>query len=107
MYQKNYHIHFVGIGGIGMSGIAELLIHLGYTVSGSDLKLSHITKRLEKKGGTIYQGHRKEQVAGANVVVTSSAVSSENPEVLRAKELSIPIIPRAAMLAELMRIKYA
>ncbi len=107
MYQENYHIHFVGVGGIGMSGIAELLIHLGYTVSGSDLKLSHITKRLEKKGGTIYQGHRKEQVSGANVVVTSSAISSENPEVIRAKELSIPIIPRAEMLAELMRIKYA
>ncbi len=107
MYQKNYHIHFVGIGGIGMSGIAELLIHLGYTVSGSDLKLSHITKRLEKKGGTIYQGHRKEQVTNANVVVTSSAISDENPEVIRAKELSISIIPRAEMLAELMRIKYA
>lgn len=107
MYQKDYHIHFVGIGGIGMSGIAELLIHLGYKVSGSDLKLSHITKRLEKKGGTIYQGHRKEQVEGANVIVTSSAISAENPEVIKAKELSIPIIPRAEMLAELMRIKYA
>lgn len=107
MYQKNYHIHFVGIGGIGMSGIAELLINLGYKVSGSDLKLTPITRRLEKKGGTIFQGHRKEQVDGASVVVTSSAVSRENPEVVRAKELGIPIIPRAEMLAELMRIKYS
>ncbi len=107
MYQKNYHIHFVGIGGIGMSGIAELLLHLGYKVSGSDLKLSHITRRLEKMGGIIFQGHSKEQVMGASVVVTSSAISGENPEVIRAKEVSIPIIPRAEMLAELMRIKYS
>lgn len=107
MYQKNYHIHFVGIGGIGMSGIAGLLLNLGYKVSGSDLKLSPITKRLEENGGTIYKGHRKEQVAGANVVVTSSAIPKENPEVVRAKEMSIPIIPRAEMLAELMRIKYS
>jgi len=107
MYQKNYHIHFVGIGGIGMSGIAELLINLGYKVSGSDLKLSHITKRLEKQGGIIFQGHSKEQVTGANVVVTSSAIALENPEVVRAKELCVPIIPRAEMLAELMRIKYS
>jgi UDP-N-acetylmuramate--alanine ligase len=107
MYQKNYHIHFVGIGGIGMSGIAELLIHLGYQVSGSDLKLSPITRRLEKKGGIIFQGHSKEQVKGASVVVTSTAISSQNPEVIRAKELLIPIIPRAEMLAELMRIKYS
>lgn len=107
MYQKNYHIHFVGIGGIGMSGIAELLLHLGYKVSGSDLKLSHITRRLEENGGIIFQGHSKEQVADASVVVTSSAISRENPEVIRAKELSVPIIPRAEMLAELMRIKYS
>jgi len=107
MYQKNYHIHFVGIGGIGMSGIAELLINLGYKVSGSDLKLSPITERLEKKGGLIFQGHRKEQVAGADVVVTSTAIAPENPEVAHARQLSIPIIPRAEMLAELMRIKYS
>ena len=107
MYQKNYHIHFVGIGGIGMSGIAELLINLGYKVSGSDLKLSSITKRLEKKGGIIFQGHSKEQIADANVVVTSSAISQENPEVVRARQLFVPIIPRAEMLAELMRIKYS
>ena len=107
MYQKDYHIHFVGIGGIGMSGIAELLINLGYKVSGSDLKLSNITKRLEKKGGIIFQGHAKEQVTNANVVVTSTAIAKENPEVVQAKALSIPIIPRAEMLAELMRIKYS
>ncbi|MCP4670262.1 MAG: UDP-N-acetylmuramate--L-alanine ligase [Desulfobacula sp.] len=107
MYQKNYHIHFVGIGGIGMSGIAELLITLGYKVSGSDLKLSHITERLEKNGGIIFQGHAKEQVKDANVVVTSTAISKENPEVVQAKALCIPIIPRAEMLAELMRIKYS
>ncbi len=107
MYQKNYHIHFVGIGGIGMSGIAELLIHLGYKVSGSDLKLSPITKRLEKHGGIIFQGHSKEQIAGASVVVTSTAITGDNPEVVRAKELLVPIIPRAEMLAELMRIKYS
>ena len=107
MYQKNYHIHFVGIGGIGMSGIAGLLIHLGFKVSGSDLNLSPITRRLEKKGGVIFQGHKKSRVKGANVVVTSTAITSDNPEVVRAKELSIPIIPRAEMLAELMRIKYS
>jgi UDP-N-acetylmuramate--alanine ligase len=107
VYQKNYHIHFVGIGGIGMSGIAELLLNLEYKVSGSDLKTSPITKRLETKGATIYKGHRKDQTNGANVVVTSTAIAKENPEVIRAKELGIPIIPRAAMLAELMRIKYA
>jgi UDP-N-acetylmuramate--alanine ligase len=107
MYQKNYHIHFVGIGGIGMSGIAELLINLGYKVSGSDLKLSHITKRLEEKGGTIFQGHAKDNVIGASVVVTSSAIAKENPEVVNARQLNIPIIPRAEMLAELMRIKYS
>ncbi len=90
-----------------MSGIAELLLHLGYKVSGSDLKLSHITRRLEENGGIIFQGHSKEQVADASVVVTSSAISRENPEVIRAKELSVPIIPRAEMLAELMRIKYS
>ena len=107
MYQTDYHIHFVGIGGIGMSGIAELLINLGYTVSGSDLKLSSITRRLADKGATIFKGHSKKQVAGAHVLVTSSAISDENPEVIQAKALGIPIIPRAAMLAELMRIKYA
>lgn len=107
MYQKNYHIHFVGIGGIGMSGIAELLLSLGYTVSGSDLKLSGITRRLEKLGATVFQGHSGEQINGASVVVTSSAIPAENPEVLAATAQSIQIISRADMLAELMRIKYA
>jgi UDP-N-acetylmuramate--alanine ligase len=107
MYQKDYHIHFVGIGGIGMSGIAELLLHLGYRVSGSDLKLSPITRRLEKKGASIFQGHAKDQVKNADVVVVSSAISPENPEIVQAQHSQIPIIPRAEMLAELMRIKYA
>ena len=90
-----------------MSGIAEMLLNLGYTVSGSDLKLSDITRRLEEKGGTVFQGHKKNQVRGADVVVTSSAIALENPEVVQAKDLAIPIIPRAEMLAELMRIKYS
>ncbi|MCK5310930.1 MAG: UDP-N-acetylmuramate--L-alanine ligase [Desulfobacteraceae bacterium] len=107
MYQKSYQIHFVGIGGIGMSGIAELLISLGYKVSGSDIKSSAITERLKNQGATIFIKHKKEQIKGASVVVTSSAISDNNPEVVQAKEDSIPIIPRAEMLAELMRIKYS
>ncbi len=107
MYQKDYHIHFVGIGGIGMSGIAELLLSLGYKVSGSDMKLGAITERLAELGADIHEGHRKEQIRGADVLVTSTAISKTNPEVIAAKQISIPIIPRAEMLAELMRIKYA
>jgi len=107
MYQKNYHIHFVGIGGIGMSGIAELLLGLGYRVSGSDLNASDITRRLQKLGATIHTGHHPDQIKGASVIVTSTAISQSNPEVMAALELKIPIIPRAEMLAELMRIKYA
>ncbi len=107
MYQKEYKIHFVGIGGIGMSGIAELLINLGYKVSGSDIKSSAITMRLENKGATIFTQHKKNQVKGASVVVTSTAIALDNPEVIQAKKDSIPIIPRAEMLAELMRIKYS
>jgi len=107
MYRKKYHIHFVGIGGIGMSGIAELLLNLGYTVSGSDLKASEITERLQSLGGVIYEGHATEQIGGADVVVTSSAVRPENPEVQAAQHASIPVIPRAEMLAELMRLKYS
>jgi UDP-N-acetylmuramate--alanine ligase len=107
MYQKQYHIHFVGIGGIGMSGIAELLLNLGYRVSGSDLKASDITERLQSLGGIIFEGHRREQISGADVVVTSSAVSNDNPEVIAAEQASIPVIPRAEMLAELMRLKYS
>ncbi len=107
MYQKEYHIHFVGIGGIGMSGIAEILIKLGYTVSGSDAKQTDITRRLESLGATIYEGHSAEHVEGASVVVTSTAIKKENPEVQAAKKAYIPIIPRAEMLAELMRLKYS
>ena len=107
MYQKKYHIHFVGIGGIGMSGIAELLLNLGYEVSGSDLKASDITERLQALGGIVYEGHQADQISGADVVVTSSAVKSDNPEVLAAEHTSIPVIPRAEMLAELMRLKYS
>ncbi|MDD2389738.1 MAG: UDP-N-acetylmuramate--L-alanine ligase [Desulfobacterales bacterium] len=104
MYLNNYHIHFVGIGGIGMSGIAELLLTLGYTVSGSDLKASDITRRLERLGGTLWTGHLAEQIRGADVVVVSSAISPDNCEVVAARESSIPVIPRAEMLSELMRL---
>lgn len=103
---KTKHIHFVGIGGIGMSGIAELLINLGYHVSGSDLKASPVIKRLERLGGKVFQGHRAENIEGADVVVYSSAVSFENPEIMEAREKGVPVIPRAEMLAELMRLKY-
>jgi UDP-N-acetylmuramate--alanine ligase len=107
MYRKKYHIHFVGIGGIGMSGIAELLLNLGYKVSGSDVKLSDITKRLQRLGGTIFKDHAAEQIAGADVVVVSSAIDANNPEVKAALKASVPVIPRAEMLAELMRLKYS
>ena len=107
MYQKKYHIHFVGIGGIGMSGIAELLLTLEYTVSGSDVRLSDITQRLQALGGKVYEGHRANQIEGADVVVVSSAIDEANPEVNAALHLSIPVIPRAEMLAELMRLKYS
>ena len=107
MYRKQYHIHFVGIGGIGMSGIAELLLNLGYKVSGSDLKSSDITERLIRFGGTIFRGHEAHQIEGANVVVVSSAVDENNPEVQAARQQSVPVIPRAEMLAELMRLKYS
>lgn len=105
MYNKTKHIHFVGIGGIGMSGIAELLLNLGYVVSGSDLQSSAITENLNRLGGKIYLGHKKEWVLGADVVVTSSAISRENEEVVAAKENLLPVIQRAEMLAELMRLK--
>jgi UDP-N-acetylmuramate--alanine ligase len=107
MYLKKYHIHFVGIGGIGMSGIAELLLNLGYKVSGSDMKRSDITDRLEHLGGTIFKEHAAEQIEGADVVVVSSAIEPDNPEVQAAGQSSIPVIPRAEMLAELMRLKYS
>ncbi len=107
MYQKKYHIHFVGIGGIGMSGIAELLLNLGYRVSGSDLATTDITANLVRLGGTIYQGHAAGQITDADVVVTSSAVADDNPEVMAARQAAVPVIPRAEMLAELMRLKYS
>ena len=107
MYQKKYHIHFVGIGGIGMSGIAELLLNLGYKVSGSDLRRSDLTDRLQRLGGVVYEGHSAEQIAGADVVVVSSAIDTSNPEVSAAIKASLPVIPRAEMLAELMRLKYS
>jgi UDP-N-acetylmuramate--alanine ligase len=107
MYQKKYHIHFVGIGGIGMSGIAELLLNLGYRVSGSDLRQTSITDRLQRLGGTIFKGHRGDQIEGADVVVVSSAIDEANPEVNSALKASVPVIPRAEMLAELMRLKYS
>jgi UDP-N-acetylmuramate--alanine ligase len=106
MYQRHQHIHFVGIGGIGMSGIAELLINLGHQVSGSDLKPSATTRRLAELGAKVHIGHHGDQIAGADVVVISSAVTEDNPEVQAAREILIPVIPRAEMLAELMRLKY-
>ena len=106
MFAKIQRIHFVGIGGIGMSGIAEVLLNLGYKVSGSDLKASPITHRLASIGAVTFEGHRAENLAGAEVVVTSSAIARDNPEVAAAHAAHIPVIPRAEMLAELMRIKY-
>src|SRR4030042_3386438 len=106
MYPRFQHIHFSGIGGIGMSGIAEVLLNLGYQVSGSDLKETEITRRLQSLGGEIAYGHKREYIQGAEVVVTSSAVRSDNPKVLAAREALLPVIPRAEMLAELMRLKY-
>jgi UDP-N-acetylmuramate--alanine ligase len=106
MFAKIQRIHFVGIGGIGMSGIAEVLLTLGYKVSGSDLKHSPITERLSELGAIIFEGHRAENITGAEVVVASSAISRENPEIALAHVQHIPVIQRAEMLAELMRLKY-
>ena len=106
MFFKPQHVHFVGIGGIGMSGIAEVLLTLGYEVSGSDLKPSPITERLQKAGATIYLEHRAENVGGAKAVVVTSALDSTNPEVAEARRLQIPVIPRGELLAELMRLKF-
>jgi len=106
MFQKIQRIHFVGIGGIGMSGIAELLLNLGYRVTGSDLKASAVTERLETMGGIVRIGHKAEHARHADVVVVSSAVRQDNVEILEAKKHQIPVIPRAEMLAELMRLKY-
>src|SRR5438045_4124917 len=106
MFAKIQRVHFVGIGGIGMSGIAEVLLNLGFKVSGSDLRRSAVTDRLAKLGATIHEGHRAENVAGAEVVVTSSAIGKDNPEILAARDIHVAVIQRAEMLAELMRLKY-
>src|SRR5690348_15985551 len=106
MFFRLQHLHFTGIGGIGMSGIAEVLLNLGYTISGSDLKLSPITERLTAMGAHIYEGHAASNVTGARALVVSSAVDEENPEVQEARRLQIPVIPRGELLAELMRLKY-
>src|SRR5246127_280716 len=106
MFAKAQRIHFIGIGGIGMSGIAEILLNLGNTVSGSDLRRTAVTERLASLGATIFEGHAAANAIGADVVVTSSAVNERNPEVIEARRRKIPVIQRAEMLAELMRLKY-
>ena len=106
MFAPSHRIHFIGIGGIGMSGIAEILLTMGYAVSGSDLKTSAVTERLQRLGATIYMGHAAGNARACDVVVTSSAVAKDNPEVLEARARKTPVIPRAEMLAELMRLKY-
>ena len=105
MRHKVKHIHFVGIGGSGMSGIAEVLCNLGYVISGSDLQASATTQRLEKLGIKVQIGHAAENIQSADVVVTSTAVQADNPEVIEARQKRIPLVPRAMMLAELMRLK--
>jgi UDP-N-acetylmuramate--alanine ligase len=106
MFKKIQRIHLVGIGGIGMSGIAEVLLNRGYSVSGSDIKLSPATQRLVSLGARVFEGHRAEHLEAVDVVVISSAVKPDNPEVVEALRRQVPIIPRAEMLAELMRMKY-
>ncbi len=106
MFAKAQRIHFIGIGGIGMSGIAEIVLNLGNTVSGSDLRRTPVTDRLASLGATIFEGHVATNVIGADVVVASSAVNERNPEVVEARRRKIPVIQRAEMLAELMRLKY-
>jgi len=106
MFRKAKRLHFVGVGGSGMSGIAEVLVNLGYTVSGSDLAASPVTRHLAELGARVHQGHLAEHVRSADAVVVSSAVREHNPEVVEARRLRIPVIPRAEMLAELMRLKH-
>jgi UDP-N-acetylmuramate--alanine ligase len=106
MFVKSQRVHFIGIGGIGMSGIAEILLNLGYAVSGSDLKRSPTTDRLCGLGATVFEGHAAANVVGSGVVVASSAVNERNPEIVEARARKIPVIQRAEMLAELMRLKY-
>lgn len=107
MFGRIKHVHLVGVGGAGMSGIAEVLINLGFVVSGSDLKQTDSTERLESLGGRIHYGHDACHIEGSDVVVVSSAVGSDNPEVVAARERMVPVIPRVEMLAELMRMKYS
>src|SRR5687767_2227273 len=106
MFFKAQQLHFTGIGGIGMSGIAEILLNLGYQITGSDLKLSPITERLAVMGARIFEGHTAENVGGAKALVVSSAIDESNSEVVEARRLGIPVIPRGELLAELMRLKY-
>ncbi|MEP6714196.1 MAG: UDP-N-acetylmuramate--L-alanine ligase [Terriglobia bacterium] len=106
MFFSRQHLHFAGIGGIGMSGIAEVLLNLGYEISGSDLKLTPTTDRLAQLGAKVYEGHNASNVLGAKALVVSSAVDESNPEVQEARRLAIPVIPRGELLAELMRLKY-
>jgi UDP-N-acetylmuramate--alanine ligase len=106
MFFKPQPIHFTGIGGIGMSGLAEVLLELGYPVTGSDLKLSPTTARLAARGAVIFEGHSAENLAGVKAVVVSSAVRSDNPEVIEARRLGLPVIHRGELLAELMRQKF-
>jgi UDP-N-acetylmuramate--alanine ligase len=105
--RRIHTIHFVGIGGSGMSGIAEVLLNLGYAVQGSDLKAGAVTRRLETLGARVFLGHRAENVAGADVVVVSSAINTANPEVAQALAQRIPVVKRAEMLGELMRFRYS
>src|SRR5437762_2932990 len=104
MFRRIQHVHFVGVGGIGMSGIAEVLLNMGFRVSGSDLRRSDVTARLETLGATIYEGHAAENAGGAHVVVRSTAVCEENPEVLEARCRSVAVIPRPGMLSESRRL---
>jgi UDP-N-acetylmuramate--alanine ligase len=105
MFRNTRHIHLVAIGGVGMSGIAEVLLSLGFSVSGSDLRATAVTERLQALGARVHVGHAAEQVGGADVVVRSSAVTEANEEVREARRRGIPVIRRAEMLAELMRLK--
>ena len=106
MFFKPQHLHFTGIGGIGMSGIAEVLLTLGYQVTGSDLKLSPTTERLTRLGASVYEGHQASNLGQAKVLVVTSAVDESNAEVREARRQGIPVIPRGELLAELMRLKF-
>src|SRR6185503_19828505 len=106
MYGRTHRIHFIGVGGAGMSGLAEVLLTTGYQVSGSDLKATDVTDRLVAMGGRVFVGHDARNVEGASVVVYSSAVQADNPELRAAIKLGLAVIPRAEMLAALMRMRY-